>query len=267
MDFTDYSAIEAVNWSRLKHLWEGSPLHYKHAAENWRDDDTLGRALGRECHRLVLEPHRPPDYVIWDGGDRRGKAWKEFEAANVGKTIFKPGEVSAVYAQAEAVLSHPAARSYLEGAEFEKTIQWNHGTTGLRCKARLDAYKPSVIVDLKGTPTINPRDFARTCAKMGYHIQLAHYEEGITATTKIRPAKLVIIAVETKAPYDVGVFIIPNDPMIIAREERQYCMEILANCIKTGNWPGTCPKEEELAFPAYIYSDGGEAIISGGHHG
>ena len=267
ISFDEYCRIDAVNWSKLKRLWVGSPLHYKYHLESGEDDDSVGRALGRECHRLVLEPDSPPDYVIWEGGDRRGKAWKEFEAEHNGKTIFKPGEVSSVYKQAEAILKHPVARSYLEGAEFEKTIQWQHRHTKLNCKGRLDAYKPSVIIDLKGTPTINPREFARTCAKMGYHLQLAHYEDGVNATAETPVAKLVIIAAEVKAPFDVGVFVIPGDPMSIAREEREYCMETLANCIRTGIWPGTCPKEEELAFPAYIYGDGGEAIISGGHNG
>ena len=77
--FDDYCRIKAVNWSSLKHLWLGSPLHYKHHIESNDDDDTTGRQLAREVHRLVLEPDSKADYVIWEGGDRRGAAWKAFE--------------------------------------------------------------------------------------------------------------------------------------------------------------------------------------------
>jgi exodeoxyribonuclease VIII len=267
MEFALYAAIKAVNWSKLKHLWAGSPLHYKHAVESGEDDDTVGRAMGREVHRLVLEPHTEPDYVIWEGGNRVGKAWKEFEAANAGKTIFKPNEVAAVYLQAQAIVNHPVAFALLQGAAFENTREWTDPATKLRCKGRTDAEKPGILIDLKGCGSVNPRMFARECAKNGYHLQLAHYCNGIKALTGNPPAKVVIIAVETKAPYDVAVYQIPREPLQQAQEELSYALETLANCIKTGNWPGTCPQEEELAFPAYIYGDGGEAIISGGHRG
>jgi len=264
--FRDYAAIKAVNWSSLKHLWAKSPLHYKHHIESGEDDDSVGRAMGREVHRLVLEPDTEPDYVIWKGGDRRGKEWKEFEAANLGKTIFKPNEVAAAYKQAEAIVNHETAMSFLRGATFENTLEWTNGPTGLKCKGRTDAQKPGILIDLKGCGSVVAHDFAREAAKNGYHLQLAHYIDGIKTITGIPPAKVIIIAVETKAPYDVAVYEIPREPLQQAAEELAYALETLAECLKTGKWPGVCPKEEELHFPAYIYGEG-EAIISGGRNG
>ena len=38
------------------------------------------------------------DYVLWEGGTRRGKAWTEFAEANDGRHILKPNEVDAWHA-------------------------------------------------------------------------------------------------------------------------------------------------------------------------
>jgi hypothetical protein len=254
--FDEYAAMEGANWSKVKRIWQKSPLHYKAALESEEDEDTVGRAMGREVHRLVLEPDTEPDYVLWKGGDRRGKEWNEFKAANEGKTIFKPNEVNAVYLQAQAIVKHPVAMSYLRGATFEQTLQWVNAPTGLKCKGRTDAQKPGILIDLKGCGSVVARDFAREAAKNGYHLQLAHYIDGIKTITGIPPAKVIIIAVETKAPYDVAVYEIPREPLQQAAEELAYALETLAKCIKTDIWPGVCPEEQELIFPQYIYGDG-----------
>jgi exodeoxyribonuclease VIII len=266
--FDTYAAIGAVNWSKLKHLWAGSPLHYKYHVDAGESEDTTGRAMGREVHRLVLEPDSAPDYVVWEGGDRRGPAWKEFEKAHAGRTIFKPNEVTAVYKQAAAIAAHPVAKKLLEGATFENTLEWTDPRTKLRCKGRTDAQKPGILIDLKGCGSVDPRLFAKEAAKNGYHLQLAHYCNGIATLTGNPPARAYIVAVETKAPYDVAVYRIGVEPLEQAQAELAYAMETLARCIRDNHWPGTCPGEADLAFPAYIYGDGGEVIISGGHqHG
>ena len=220
------------------------------------DEDTLGRAMGREVHRLILEPDSEPDYVIWEGGDRRGKAWKEFEAANFGKTIFKPNEVAHCNKMAEAVASHPAAKSLLKGCAFEYVLEWRDPQTGLACKGRLDAVKPGVLIDIKSCASIGPRQFARTAAEMGYHLQLAHYSNGIKAIRGYFPAKIYIIAVEVRPPYDVAVYEIGPEPMEIAQMELAYTMKLLKTCIDRQEWPGIASEPQTLAFPGYIFGEG-----------
>ncbi len=71
--FADYCAIDAVNWSSLKHLWAGSPLHYKHHRES-ADKDTTGRKMGRLLHAMALGSF-DEEFVVFEDGDRRGKVW------------------------------------------------------------------------------------------------------------------------------------------------------------------------------------------------
>ena len=82
----DYRADPGLNASIIKHgLGEGGSL----AAMRWAMDNpkepTDAMDLGTLLHALVLEPDTFPDRVaIWDG-DKRGKAYAEFEAANAGE--------------------------------------------------------------------------------------------------------------------------------------------------------------------------------------
>jgi exodeoxyribonuclease VIII len=244
--FSEYAAIRAVNWTKLKRLWTGSALHYWDYVNSDRDDDSIGRMLGRLTHKLVLEPDSPPDYVVWEGGDRRGKAWKEFEAANAGKDIFKPKELEAVHAQAAAVLRHPIAKSYLQGSSFEQTLKWTDKETGLPCKCRMDANKPGILIDLKGCKDVSPFLFSREAERMGYALQLAHYGNGLAAVTGSHPAKYIIIAVEHSAPYDVGVFTFTRDQIAEAQEDLSYLLRTIQTCMKTGIWPGKCPTEQQI---------------------
>ena len=104
--FSDYLAIEAVNWSSLK-LMHASPLCY-HYYRSRPTPDKPAYQLGRAVHTAILEPDefqsrytimsgpQPNDwrnigaaqvegklgelYAVYDGKVRRGKAWDAFEA-------------------------------------------------------------------------------------------------------------------------------------------------------------------------------------------
>ena len=53
MSDRDYRALEAVNYSTLKHIRK-SPKHYLHALEN--PDTSTNYSMLRAIHALVLEP-------------------------------------------------------------------------------------------------------------------------------------------------------------------------------------------------------------------
>ena len=47
--------------------------------------DTTALKVGRAVHTAVFEPDRLlRDYVLWDGGDRRGKEWTAFKELHEG---------------------------------------------------------------------------------------------------------------------------------------------------------------------------------------
>lgn len=264
ISFDDYCAIDAVNWSSLKHLSPkhgGSPLRYQHALKT-ESADTAARALGRAAHTLTFEPDRfDLDYAVWTEGDRRGKAWLDFKAANGDRTILKADEADTARAIADAVRSSPAVAPYLDGGEYERTVLWHDPTTGLKCKARLDWINPRrrALVDLKTTVSIEARRFGLIAARLGYPCQVAHYFEACVNGLGWTPDECVIVAVESSAPHDVGVFVLDDDALTYGSEIVAELLSELAARRKSGRWPGLYRDEpQRLELPAYLFEDDGD---------
>jgi exodeoxyribonuclease VIII len=264
MPNNDYSKIDGVNWSLLKHLRD-SGLAYQHALQNPRED-TEALALGRLTHTLVFEPALfASEYVIWEGGTRRGKEWEAFKAENEGRTIFKPDEIDTAVQMAEAVKRHPLVQPYLDGGEFEATIQWTDDSTGLKCKARPDWLQPHrrALVDLKTTRSIEARYFGNAAARFGYHCQLAHYQAGVRAALGWSPEVVALVAVEKVAPYDVAVFRLMEDDLYAGASEVAELLQKLRAYTDAQTWPGRYVEEQALQLPAWLFLDDEEVDADG----
>lgn len=260
----DYFAIDAVNWSTLKALRE-SALHYQHALSVPRED-TMALALGRAAHALIFEPDTFADrFVIWQGGDRRGNKWEAFAEANAGMTIFKPAEIDDVVNMAQAVRQHPLVQPYLVGAEFEAPMLWRDQATGLQCKCKVDWIQPSrrVLIDFKSTRSVDGRRFGAEAARFGYHLQLAHYRNGVRHAAGWTPERVLLIAAEKTAPYDVAVFEVDPLTMDIADVEVQDLLVKLAAHRVSKSWPGRYSEEQALQLPAWVYGDDDEDDANG----
>lgn len=257
LSYSRYAAIDAVNWTSLKHFRD-SPLAYRWHQDH-PDTDTTGRARGRLLHALVFEPDTVErTYAVYEGEkNRSSNEYKAFAAQHPGKTILKADEVADVRAQAEAVRRHPAVAPYLVGGSFEVTLRWTDPDTGLACKGRLDWWhKPTrTLIDLKGTTTIHPHYFGRIAARQGYHCQLAHYANGITAIKGERPAKVAILAALSNPPFDVALYTLSDDDLYAGEEELKELLARLAACRAADEWPGQVPAETPIKLPPYIWGD------------
>lgn len=249
----DYFAIDAVNWSTLKHMRD-SPKAYMHSLNNPRAD-SLPLMLGRAVHASVFEAHTfGTKFVVWDGGDRRGKDWAAFKESNANATILKADEMALVMAMAEAVCTDREAAQYIEGGDHERPITWRDPATGILCKARPDSVNRSsrLLVDLKTTRSIDARRFGNECARLGYHLQMAHYEAGCVHALGWVPQDVVLISVEKEPPHDVGVFKIKSDDREIAADEIAYLLQRVRECRESNHWPGRYDSAQLLNLPAYV---------------
>jgi hypothetical protein len=248
-----YFSTAGVNWSTLKHLRD-SPMAYRHALENPPEDRTAFK-IGRAVHTLVFEPSKfGGEYAIWTGAARRGKAWKTFEAAHAGLTILKAEEADECTQMAKAVRQHPLAQPYLDGGIFEQAIYWTDPETGIYCKAKPDWVMPAVetVLDLKTARSIEGRRFGIEAARMGYHLQLAHYGNGCRHAYGWTPKRQLLVAVEKAAPYDVAVFEVGPDEAYIAAQDVAELLRQLKECTDAGRWPGRYTQEQALQLPAWI---------------
>jgi hypothetical protein len=248
MTETEYRAAPGVNWSTLKHMAR-SPLHYRHAVTA-ASDPTPAMALGTLAHLAVLEPHRLAEVAVWEGGVRRGKEWDAWNAANAGRIQAKPEELATARAIGEAVRAHPVAAALLDRCEVERSIFWVDPDTGIPCKARLDACKPGAVIDLKTARDVSPRAFGRAASALDYPGQLGHYGAAWAAETG-DIADLYIIAVESDDPHDVAVYQIDHVATHAGLQRRRRYLDTLAECQRTGRWPGQVPDLYPLDIPAY----------------
>lgn len=256
MSESHYYDSEAVNWSTLKWMRE-SPLVYKYRLTSGYKD-TADLAMGRLTHTLVFEPEKfQAEYAIWEDGDRRGNAWKEFAEANAGKTIFKPKEIETAVQMAKAVRSHPLVQPYLDGGLFEHAIYWTDQDTGLPCKARPDWIVPGTrtLIDLKTCQSAEARRFGSAAARYGYTAQMAHYNNGVTHALDWAPNTVIIIAVEKDGPHEVSVFKVSQDDLAMAAEEVAELLRMVKACQQTNTWPGRYLEPQALQLPAYLYGE------------
>lgn len=254
MSFAEYSEIQAVHWSGLKHM-KRSPMHYQYRIRNPQPDNNA-MALGRGCHTAVLEPEKLlTEYAVYRGeSQRKGtNEWKAFIAKHPEETVLKIEEYERVLAIAKAVRAHPVAAAYLARGKPEQTIVWTDAETGLPCKGRID-WLGSAVVDLKSTTNVDAQKFAAIVARMYYHAQAAFYVDGVKAAFGLDlPA--VDIAVEVDAPHDIGVFVLGDDELQAGREEYQALLRQVAICRQKKSWPGKYPEEMKLRLPSWSFVD------------
>ena len=260
MDYQDYAAIPAVNWSTLKHMRQ-SPAHYRAALHAPPTPDTDALILGRVTHMALWEPDRLlTDVVVWEGATRRGKAWDAFQAEHAGKDIIRPRDLESIRCMADAVRSHPVSGPILaKSGKGEQTLTWTDARTSLPCKARIDwLTDDGDLVDLKTTADLDPRAFAAAVHRYGYHGQLAHYRSGCIANGH-KMNRVLVIAVEKTEPYDVVVYQLEDGPggaLFAGRQLRDQLLDQLSACIDADTWPGRAPDAvEPLELPHYALSD------------
>lgn len=254
MNWTDYRADPAVNWSALKHI-ATSPREYLYRATHAKQE-TAAMRDGSAAHCAALEPDEfPRRYVLWEGGVRRGKAWDEFARVNEAKTILTAPEYAKALAIRDAVRANPAAATIIAACKTEVTLKWTDPETGIGCKARPDLLGGGYLADLKTTRTIDRRLFQRTAADMDYFGQLGFYAMGAEANG-IEVARVAIVAVESgeDTPHDTVVFTIPGPTLDEGKERARRLLDKLAECIATDEWPGRYPEPEPLDTPPwYLY--------------
>lgn len=262
ISYAVYEALPGVRWSDLKHMAK-SPAHYLAHLEG-EPVDSPAMLFGRACHCAVLEPvHLPEQFVVFDGA-RRGGVWTEFRDANAGKDILTRDEWDRVLGVQAAVTAHPVASKLLAGkGQNEVTITWRDTETDIACKSRLDRLiLPNgnglgVIVDFKTTADLDLRRFVRTVSELKYVSQLGMYRDGVQAMFD-RECRAVIIAAETKPPFDCGVFAVSSDDLWSGSDEFHALLSRLAECSESGEWPGRYPERVSLDLPPWAFGEADE---------
>lgn len=263
--FEDYLAIEAVNYSTLKHMGD-SPLAYRDVMENGTESKAEF-ALGSAAHTAILEPRRfaldyvaQPEKRVNEKGDevkfvRSGKHWAEFQAANAGKAIITQAQYDAAWDIQERVRKHPVAAMRLATpGKFEVAVTFTDPATGILCKCRIDHLANDGIDELKTTRILTKRAFAAAAYRMRYHWQAAFSRDAVKyATGRSLPVR--VLAVQNSRPYDCVVYRFSDMFLEIGRSEYTDALQRVAKCRERNEWPGMATDEEELEPPDWLVDD------------
>ncbi len=229
---------QPVRFSRLRHM-SRSPAHY--LASLTHRADTPAMRTGRLIHALVLGG----DFLVYDG-ERRGKAWTEFDAANSGREIYTATEHDRASVVADAIRANRLAMDLLEG-EAERHIHWT-GLNGRACSSRLDVLAATHVTDLKTSFVTEPGQFTRSALRMGYHAQLAFYLDAAAAIGSPRK-EAFIVAVETSPPYAIVTLRLTQRALDEGRKLCRIWMERLLGCEESNYWPGYVESTIDLDVP------------------
>jgi hypothetical protein len=260
MDFAEYAALPDVHATALRHMLT-SPLAYKRALEV-PCEETDAMRVGRAIHTAVLEPDRfLAEYVLWEGGIRRGKAWDEFEASAGHKTILKPEQYAVALRVRDSARSHKIASKYLsEPGKAELSIRWVHDRTGVAIKCRLD-WLCSVLADVKSARDVDPARFSASCARYGYALQLALYSDAAAAAGYgVLPVKMIVA--QTTEPFDVAVYDVPREVIEAGQSQYERALDLYVECSTAKSWPGIAPDSElTLHLPAWASAESNDEEI------
>lgn len=266
LSIEDYHGFAALSATSLKDMLT-SPLLYQWRRDNGRVETDVLR-VGRAVHTAVLEPHRfEAEYVVFPGKVRRGKEWDAFalEAKAQSQTVLTLVQRETSMEIAAAVRANPLAMALLDGAgRPEVALIWNHARTGRRCKARIDWLGDGASVELKTARDVDPRGFANAFVRYGYHVQVAHYRAGLEACG-LSGRGTKVIAAQNQPPWDVVVYDVPEDVVIIGEEAAEAAIDRIVACEAAGLWPGVAQgKELELKLPAWAVPNWDDQLTFGG---
>lgn len=287
---------EVASASGLRPLIQKTPAHY-HYASTHPSEPTPAMVLGSAYHCAVLEPDLFEDrYVVVpeDAPRKPSKTqreakkpsaetidaiafWDEFEAT--GKIILSAADHDRLRFMGEAVHKHPEASGLLTVPGYnEVTMTYVDRETGVQCKLRTDRWVPAedILVDLKTTVDAAEEAFARSVASYLYHVQHAHYIEGVASlaesfpggwsvsgawddTVPLRPAKHFMHVVQEKEPpFVVAVRFVDAASEQRGFELRHEALKRLDQCLKSGEWPGYPGITSVMLPPWAMYTSKGE---------
>lgn len=231
------------------------PARYRHELTN-RATPTDDMTFGSAVHKLILGAGaaiRIVDTDSWRTNDAKA-AKKAAHEAGLIPLLTKDYEAAKVVADAVR-RDRYAAKLLAEGTGLaEQTLVWQDPETKVMCRAMLDwlPTKGRVAVDVKTCPSASPAKLPKHIADFGYHIQAAHYLDGMRALGIAAKPALVFVFVEKDAPHLVNPVQLNPLALEIGAHYIRQARLIWAECMESGQWPGYSDDIELIELPGWV---------------
>jgi hypothetical protein len=224
------------------HYWANHINPYRPPKES-----TDAMEFGSAFHTFVLEPDKfydeygmePPKVLLKDVGEDIYRTYKNKcdELAKSDKKIITAQIYALSVFMKDALLKDENAKGLIENATYEQSYFWEDKATGLMLKCRPDIQHANMIVDLKTVASAEERVIQREVFDRGYDIQAAMIRDGIFETTGKRIDNFILLCVEKKYPYCIGIYIL--DEEVLNRADIVYKQKLLElkQCQEANEWP------------------------------
>lgn len=219
--------------------------------------------LGTLVHTLFLEPDTfaanyyelPAEFVTDKGEISTAKKAVEFIAANAGKTPYTQEQLGKAVRMVDSMREQ--VKPWLRfQRENEKSIYWTDEETRLPMKCRPDwlilAGETAICIDVKTTQNVSKRAFRDACIEYGYHIQQAHYSEGIRAGHGVQSVEWRFLVVESNEPFEAHIYPLSYKTMVRAHDQLRTIRHTLAEAIANDDWQLEYT-ENEIDLPEYAF--------------
>jgi len=268
--FTDlpaeiYHSANAVSKSLLWEFHEAStPLHFKHRKKK---EATADMEFGTVAHCAILQPDllhaayhlRPETYEAeirgklvtkpWHGSSDTCKVWI---ASHQDRPVMTQEQLNKLPMIRERMLALPEFGSALKTGQTEVSFFKRDEETGLMLKCRCDLVANTTdnqtwIFDPKKVQPgeANERDFGKSCATFGYHVQMMSYL-AITGASRF-----VFVPFDDSEPFDACQFELDQDAQNAGYQEWRRLLLAYAKCVKEDRWPGYLSGVRKIALPKW----------------
>jgi hypothetical protein len=246
----DYFQADAISRSHLmtaSRSWEEYYARYiAKLLPSSEESDSMVRGL--VAHASLLEPEAVNSRfaVIPEKmrRDPRTKAFRDFSAANEGKTFVRANDFQRAIMTAQALYrALEAAFSVSVKREAEVDLFWEEPETKLACKAKPDLLltlpdRSLLVIDIKtGDERPNPLKFRRDSESHGYWMQDVHYRRGLEVC---RPGVVirdfVFAVIQTQCVYPCRLFRFAEETREAGAEKRNQILTEIRRRTDAGDW-------------------------------
>ena len=232
--------MEPVRYSRLRLIGQLSPAHY--AADSVEQTACMEQGSAVDAMIFGSKP-----VTFYPGAVRRGKEWDSFKLDHPDSEwiVLSRSQYDESRAIAASVTANKRAMRVLQG-ERQKEIYWKFCNRD--CVSHLDVlgHNNAWVTELKVSQTSNPARFRWHALKMGYHCQLAFYDDAVTFSTGKSPKAHFIVCVESTLPHVVTTFRVARRAINQGKRTNRLWMERLLQCESADKWPGYSQSIVEL---------------------
>lgn len=247
----EYHATKG-SWShsQIEDLIQSPALfHGRHITGVFPRESSPALDVGTIAHAAITDPDGldgvlaiiPPEVLNRDG-HRKGSDWLAWSDAHDDKIQMKRSEAAPVLHMVANVQANPAASRLLDAfGPFEYTMIWTDAESGLDLRARPDKIAETdlgtVVVDLKTTRALSPREFANDIVRFGYHRQAAWYLDAADLAG-FNPVAFCFVCVDKSPAHECVVYQLDARAIELGRQQNRDAIADLARRLESDSWQG-----------------------------